>query len=173
MLNPDTIEGSLLGDTGAADGISGLAFDSAGHLLASTLDGSFGSRTSRLLEIDPDSGSLIAEIGSITDGPGGTTISVGDLATQPATGSLFALRSGEDGLFQAGKLYTLEPATGVATLLGDTGTPGDGGLAFAPDGFLYTTRWDEAQGTGWLRLLDPTDGSALGEVSRSATASAP
>ena len=119
VLNPDSIEGSPLGDTGAADGISGLAFDSAGHLLASTLDGSFGSRTSRLsFQIDPDSGSLIAEIGSITDGPGGTTISVAHLATQPATGSLFALRSGEDGLFQAGKLYTLEPATGVATLRG-------------------------------------------------------
>ncbi|MFY9823636.1 MAG: carboxypeptidase regulatory-like domain-containing protein [Thermoanaerobaculia bacterium] len=164
LLNPDTLTGSRLMDTGISSGFSGLVFDSSNRLFATTLEGPSGGRTSRLVELNPDSGAMRAEIGPVTDGADGSTLSVGDLAAQPETGALFALRTGEDGHGQAGALYTVNPATGVASLLGDTGTDGTGGLAFSPNGELYTTRWNEATGTNSLRTVDPEHGFTLSEV---------
>ncbi len=164
LLDPDTLEGFLLEDTGIQGGISGLAFDSTGRLFAATLEGGFGNRTSRLLELNPGSGTVAAVVGPVSDGAGGNTSSVGDLALQPGTDVLFALRTGEDGHGQAGRLYTVEPATGIASLVGNTGTDGAGGLTFAADGSLYTTRWNDTTGTPFLRELDPANGSTLSEV---------
>jgi hypothetical protein len=164
LLNPDTLEGSVLEDTGVQGGIAGLAADSASRLFATTLEGPAGNRTSRLLELDPGSGAILAEIGPVIDGAGGNALSVGDLAIQPGTDALFALRTGEDGRGQAGRLYELNPATGVASLVGSTGTDGSGGLAFAPEGSLFTTRWNAAAATSFLRVLDSTNGSTLSEA---------
>lgn len=162
LLNPDTFEGTFLENTGLPGGMSGLAFDSSGRLFATTLEGPSGSRISRLLELDPDSGAVLAEIGPVT--AGGSNLSVGDLAAQPGTDFLFALRTGEDGHGQAGRLYLLNPATGAASLVGDTETDGTGGLAFAPNGTLYTTLWNPFTATSLVRTLNPTNGSTLSEV---------
>jgi hypothetical protein len=164
LLNPDTLNGSRLEDTGIPGGLSGLAFDSADRLFATTIEGSSGGRTSRLVELDPDSGATRTEIGLVMDEVDGSALSVGDLAAQPGTGAIFALRTGEDSHDQAGSLYEVNPSTGVASLLGDTGTDGTGGLAFSPDGELYTTSWNEATGASFLRTLDPAHGSTLSEI---------
>jgi hypothetical protein len=163
LLNPESLEGSLLGDTAVAGGLSGLAFDSTGRLFATTSEGLPGARTSRLLEIDPDSGAVLADLGPVTEGAGTGSMSVGDLAVQPGTDVLFTLRTGEDGLGQPGKLYVLDPTSGVASILGDTGTSGEGGLAFDSGGSLFTTRWDPVQQVCWLRKLSPTDGSPVAD----------
>ena len=165
LLNADTFEGTFLANTGLPGGMSGLAFDSSDRLFATTLEGPSGSRSSRLVELNPDSGAVLAEIGPVT--AGGNALSVGDLAAQPGTDALFALRTGEDGQSQAGRLYVLNPATGAASLVGDTGTDGTGGLAFTPNGALYTTRWNPSTVTSSVRALNPANGSMLSEVALS------
>ncbi|KXK26444.1 MAG: hypothetical protein TR69_WS6001000447 [candidate division WS6 bacterium OLB20] len=57
-------------------------------------------------------------------------------------------------------LVTLDPSTGVATEIGDTGKL-FGGIAFAPDGTLYgITGVGEADQPESLYLLDPSDASS-------------
>ncbi|NJN64644.1 MAG: hypothetical protein HC882_07035 [Acidobacteria bacterium] len=105
---------------------------------------------------------MLGEIGPITDGP--DALSVGDLTVEPGTGALFGLRSAEDGRGEAGRLYVIDAANGTASLLGDPGFDGDGGLAFAPDGSLYTSGMDEETWETVLAELDPVDGSVLTTV---------
>ena len=80
-------------------------------------------------------------MGTIPPAPGGPTIPIGDLAIQPGTGALFAVRSNAGGP-GAGKLYAIDKATAVATLIGSTGSSVGGAIAFAPDGTLYQTAFN-------------------------------
>jgi hypothetical protein len=75
------------------------------------------------------------------------------LDVQPGTGLLFASSGGGDG----GRLFTVDPATGGATLIGDP--PGFDrlpGLAFDLDGTLFASAGGNVAGA--LIILDPNTG---------------
>ncbi len=127
--------------------ISGLAFASYDLLYASTLGGGGfpdvppPSNSSRLITINPNTGALASNIGLIRVGPSGPGLSISDLAIQPTTGTLYGIESRDaaGGLGPPnGNLYTIDRATGVATLVGTTGLE-NVSLAFGPDGTLYAT----------------------------------
>jgi hypothetical protein len=83
----------------------------------------------------------VSNIGPITEGAGGPGIAISDLAIQPGTGVLYGIESveAEGGTkTQLGNLYTISRGSGVATLVGTTGTQ-NSSLAFAPNGTLYLT----------------------------------
>jgi len=140
--------------TSPTAGLSGLAYDGAiSTLFGSSIGG--GGTTSRLVEINTVDGDLgdtdEPEIGYYYDNGENVSfvpISIGDLAIQPETGTLYGLRSGADGLGGAGELYTIDKITGVATLVGDTGYSGGGGIAFSPDGTLYIIGYTCDDGCG-------------------------
>ncbi len=159
VVDQATGQGTLIGDLVTPGGLTGVAFTSTGEVFASTIAGS-GS-TSTLLRLDPGNGSLVALVGPITDGPGGPAISIGDLATQPGTDVLFAIRSNAATGGGGGLLYTIDPSTAVATLVGDTQTHAGLGLAFAPDGTLYKTSFVN---DATLDTLDPTTAQVIASV---------
>ena len=82
---------------------------------------------------------------------------VSGLATQPITGTIFASTGYGDG----GKLYTLDPATGQLTLVGDPAAAlAIPGLTFDPaTGVLYAVVALTNGGERSLGTLDPTDGT--------------
>jgi hypothetical protein len=131
-----------VGHAAGVSKLSGLAFLTSDILFGSTINGSPGfppplpnSPTSDLVQINPLTGALIKDIGLIN--VGGTALQIADLAIQPGTGALFGISASSSGdSFAAGKLYTINKATGVATLVGATGDF-FGAIAFAPNGTLY------------------------------------
>jgi subtilisin family serine protease len=152
--------GTLLGDPVTPGGLTGIGFTSSGRLYGTSISGG----ASKLVEIDPDTGGLLATIGFITDGPTGIAISIGDLAVQPGTDVLFGIRSNSDGFGLGGQLYTINAATAVGTFVGDTGTCVGGGLAFGPDGTLYFTSFASCFGGSALHVLDPATAAILGSA---------
>ena len=92
-INQTNGQGTVVGTPVSNVGLSGIDFHPDGRLFASTIAG--GNSTSTLIQVNPDTGALIATIGSITDN--GTPISIGDLAFQPGTGVLYGIRSNADG----------------------------------------------------------------------------
>jgi hypothetical protein len=100
---------------------------------------SISSIDDQLRVINPTTG---ATISSVTITLSGTTLMSGNgLATDPTTGKLWALLSlvGQTGR----RLVTIDPNTGVATSIGDTGDR-FAGLAFASNGTLYGVTGDGA-----------------------------
>ncbi len=158
IVDQTTGVGMLVGDPISPGGLTGIAFDSTGALYGSTIFG-FGT-TSTLVQIDPDTGSLLSTIGNIT--VEGVPISIGDLAFQPGTDVLYGTRSFADGKGLGGELYTINTATGAATFVGVTEADTGGGLAFAPDGTLYFARLGDTSSA--LLTLDPTDASTIFDV---------
>ncbi|MBM4087866.1 MAG: hypothetical protein FJ276_00335 [Planctomycetes bacterium] len=131
---------------GSGEGFSGLAFANADLLYASTSD-----PASELVHFaSPFAG---AEARRVPIG-----VSIGDLAVQPGTGTLYAIGSGAGG---AGVLYTIDANSGTATVMGNTGTGNDGGLAFAPNGTLYFACWNTTLGRQELHTLNPSSGQIL------------
>src|SRR5262249_39778135 len=120
--------------------------------------------TSQLVRLNPDTGVLLSTIGPITDGVGGPAISIGDLAMQPGTNTLFGIRSNADGQGRAGRLYTIDKTTGVATFIGSTGSAAGGGIAFAPDGTLYQTAYNSGFDFTSLNQLNPTNAARISTV---------
>ena len=153
VLTIDQGDGSglLLDDPVTPGGLTGLAFDSTGRLFGSTAAGV--GTFSELVEIDPDTGGLLATVATINDGV--NDLRIGDLAFQPGTDVLF-------GIAQNALLYTIDVATALATLVGDPGLLDNGGLAFTPGGTLYlaTTGFSTLE----LVTLDPTDASVQSTV---------
>ncbi len=151
------VDGSqtLIGDPTASGGVSGLAFDSSGNLVGSVVFG--GITTSDLIEIDPVTGGLINNIGPIFDATG-VDVKIADLATQPGTGNLFGIGSGE----HVGDLFSISKLNGFAALIGSPGS-GVGAIGFAPDGTLFFVPRSSAT----LETLDPSNGNVLTSVPRS------
>jgi hypothetical protein len=163
IVNQTTGAGTIVGDPVTLGGLAGIAFDSSGALFGSTINFPTGSGgTSRLVRIDPDTGGLITDIGPIRDGLNGPEIPIGDLAFQPGTDVLFGLRSDADEVHKGGLLYTIDTTTGVARLIGPTGSSNlfGGGLAFAPDGTLYQTGLDPP--SPFLQRIDPNTAMPIG-----------
>ena len=146
--------------------IPGLAFGLDGVLYGSTRGGAGGPppppEPGNLIRIAPDTGALISSV-VITDALG-SGLSINDLAIQPGTGVLFGV-GGNNGTDTGGsKLYTINPTTGAAKLIGDAGGF-FGSIAFAPDGTLYMS-WssDVDQTTNRLLTLDPATAATLSTV---------
>jgi hypothetical protein len=151
---------------GASDpqaGITGLAFDSAGRLYASTINAFVfgGEPVSTLIRLDPLTGEQVALIGTIRLADG-TPVVINDLAVQPGTDVLYGTALRLDNV--TNDIYTIDKATAVATLVGNTGVTG-ATLAFGPDGTLYMTSAEfTAEGVfirGFLNTLDPATAQVL------------
>ena len=99
----------------------------------------------QLRVVNPSTGSTISSV-PIT--LAGKLVSFGNgLATHPVTGRLFALLTlvGQSGR----QLVTINPATGVATSIGDTGDR-FAGLAFNSNGILFAVIGDKKASVGGL-----------------------
>lgn len=160
---------SVVGHPDSVARISGLTFGAGGALYAATQPGGGFPPpppvfTSNLIRINPKTGAEISDVGTIHLGSG-AGISVADLATQPGTDRIFGVRSPNDGGNGQGNVYTIDPATGLATLVGNSGFF-FGSLAFAPDGTLFMTGADFANGpvNPVLVTLDPATAASLSSV---------
>ena len=106
----------------------GLAFDSSGKLLA-TADlcnepdcGGFGRTHHALVEVDPLTGEVREEIGDVRDASGSPIIMV-SLSAKPGADLLYGFGGAGTDFDGAGypdylKLWSIEPSTGVASLIG-------------------------------------------------------
>jgi len=159
---------TILGTPYGGDGITGVAADSVGRVFAVT--SVTADDTSHLIEINPTTGALINDIGSMLDSSG-NGCGVGDLSFQPGTDVLFGLagnqsdvgtnRCGLPGGGTGGYLMTINTSTGQYTIIGRDATFGNdnGGIAFAPDGTLYfTPAWTSL---GTIYTLNPADAGVL------------
>jgi hypothetical protein len=155
-----TVLGAGAGDPQA--GITGLAFDSAGRLFASTTNAPLfgGTPFSTLIRIDPLTGEQVASIGTIRLADR-TTVVINDLAIQPGTDVLFGTAINVST--NSNDIYTIDKTTAVATFIGNTGVIG-ATLAFGPDGTLYQTSaefGDMGFLRGFLNTLDPATAAVL------------
>jgi len=171
VVDPNTGVVSVVGHPAGVARITGLAFSLNGFLYGTTLAGGgfppppgpVGG--SNLIQINPNTGSLLSSAG-ITDGVNG--ISIADLAVSPVTGLIYGIRSVQDGFGGFGNLYTINPATGLATLLGSTGHF-FGSIAFAPNGTLYMSSADLDFATDnltniSLKTLNPSNAAQLSSI---------
>jgi hypothetical protein len=161
-INQANGSGTFIGDPVTPGGITGLVYDAAaGVFFGSTIRNA--GPFSTLVRIDPVTGGLLSTVGTITDGPGGPAISIGDLAIQPGAGTLFGVRSNASGP-GGGFLYTINKTTGVATFVGDTGGGAGGGIAFAPDGSLYQSGFNSFLDFTSLNKINPANASRISTV---------
>jgi len=79
--------------------------------------------TSTVIQINPDTGALVTNIGPITAGVGGPAIAIADLAAQPGSVALYGIEAVDPSLSSnpLGNLYSIDKTTAVATLIGSTG----------------------------------------------------
>jgi hypothetical protein len=126
QINPVTGHATVVGPlnmpTEERD-FSAMAFDTAGTLYA--VETTAISANSVLYTVNPITAALLSSVTMNVNL--GTTAA---LAFDPATGTAYLADGGSDG---TKKLYTLNLATGVATMIGALGDPeGLAGLAFIP-----------------------------------------
>jgi hypothetical protein len=152
--------GTVVGHPDSVPGLTGLAFDISGALYGTTISGMLGSpRFSTLVRIDPNTGAQIGTAVSITSA--GVPIPITDLAVQPGTERLYGNLLDETNFTNS--IYVIDPTTGVASLVGNTGVIG-ATIAFGPDGTLYqTSAVFDTNGfvQGFLDTLDPDTGAIL------------
>lgn len=169
-VNPENASVTKIGKPAGVERISGLAFDAAGTLWATSMTGTPSGtvRTSTLLKLNPADGSLIETIGPVLDGPGGSPMAIETIAFHPQTGSLYANRGIGDLAHRGGDIYRIDPATAVATLVVDNNNAFQlGAITFAPDGTLYyaTALYPNQPGASpKLQTLDPQTGAVLTSV---------
>lgn len=129
-IDPATGAATVLGTPIAGESLTGVAQLADGRVVASTAT---FKGPSRLIEIDPRTGSLIAEIGPFLNGA--DPVVMHDLAADPATGTLYgvAVGDGKRGAGRPGKvegaplptdrnaIFRIDPATGACTYLNGPG----------------------------------------------------
>ncbi len=155
---------TILGTPVPGRGIPGLAFDNSNRLFgALAMDPAAGcgggGTCSELIEINPADGSLMSIIGPLNDG-GVTPRLVNDLATDPTTGTLYAISSNFG--FSSRDLYTVDTSNGDMTFVGAIALSGSGGhvaIAFAADGTLYAM----ATFNGDLATINKANGAVMTE----------
>jgi hypothetical protein len=129
--------GSLDDASGTNYPITGLAFHPTTGVLYGSTGNSPSATAARLVTIDPAT-ALVTVIGSFNAGPvnsSGTPATMADLGFDPA-GNLYGV-----GSIGGPQLYSINPVTAQATVVGSTGltsTTG-GGLAISPAGTFYGT----------------------------------
>lgn len=139
----------------------GLAYDAASDRLYATGAWDASTGTSTLFSIDRHTGAL-AEVGPMGSG---INLTSGGLAVHPQTGVMYA--TGTNG-FQSTGLFTVDKASGAATLVGQAGgqccTAPFGfnmnGLGFAGDGTLFANGFTLSDGSSHLFTLDLASGLA-------------
>src|SRR6202035_5111092 len=103
-----------------------------------------------------------AQIGpAVTITANNLPISITDLTLRPSSNTLYGTSLSEVDFTNS--IYTINPTTGVATFIGNTGVIG-ATLAFGPDGTLYQTSAifdDVGFVAGYLNTLDPDTGAVL------------
>jgi hypothetical protein len=160
--------GTVLGTPLPGLGVTGVAADRLGRVFASTGAAESATNGPRLIQIDPATGALIADVGRLQT-TGGDDCYVGDLSFQPGTNLLFGIlgnqgpnpRCGITGGGAGGYLLTINTSTAQVTVIGRDVAFGNsnGGLAFAPDGTLYFTPcWSNS---GSLHTLNPETADIL------------
>lgn len=156
IVNQTDASFALLGDPTPDEDerLPGISFDASGRLFGSVVIRA--SSRSILILINPDVGTRDSTIGDIKDA-GANDIRIIDLATHPSTDVLY-------GVDSDARLYTIDKATAVATLVGDIDIDGGsdadkGGIAFTPNGNLYIG----TKGQKFARI-DPANGSIIGAV---------
>ncbi len=126
---------------------------------------SIDSAAPTLRKINPDTGATISSVEISLDGtfPVGLVVKGGTgLAFNPVDGKLYALLKVSDAPGdQGGKdrhLAIIDPQTGIATLVGDTGVPKIASLTFNP-GTLFGVRLEPMGGPTNLSTISIVDGS--------------
>jgi hypothetical protein len=140
IINP--ANGGMVTDVGALNdafgvnyGITGLAFNPFTGLLYGSTGNSVAATAAKLVSINPATG-LVTVIGSFNAGNVGNPSTMSDLAFDPSTGTLYGV-----GSIGGPQLYRINPLTGQATVIGNTGltsTTG-GGLAISSAGLFHGT----------------------------------
>lgn len=159
----DANNATLVGNPTTSGGITGIDFQNSSTLWGSTIFGQ-GS-TSTLIQINPDNGSLIDTVGSIHTNSGdvaGSSLSIGDLAYNTVTGTLFGITSNAQSITSGGDIYTIDTGTGLASFVGSTIWGTNAGIAFDAAGALHALGFDPAIGpfgTNYLFTLSTTDAS--------------
>jgi hypothetical protein len=172
IVDQTTGVATVVGHPGGVARISGLTFDTSSHLFGATQSaGGFPpppgpTSFSNLIQLDPLTGALQSSVPIITTG--GISISIADLAAQPGTNTLYGIRGPNDQLNGQGLLYTINPLTGVATLVGDTGDF-FGSIAFSPNGTLFMSSADLDANDNLtnisIKTLNPNTAATLTAVS--------
>jgi hypothetical protein len=155
ILNPAS--GAVAQDIGPLNdalgvnyGITGLAFHPTTGVLYGSVANNNPATRAQLVTIDPVT-ARVTVIGPFNVGnPGPIPATMSDLAFTPS-GGLFGVGS------QGGpQLYSINTATGQATLVGNSGltSTAGGGLAVSPSGVFYGTPTASSFGT-----YDPTTGA--------------
>ncbi|MGB0631387.1 MAG: hypothetical protein ACPGRZ_11900 [Alphaproteobacteria bacterium] len=156
---------NVVGNPTTSGGITGIDFDNNGNLWGSTLAGQ-GS-TSSLIQIDRTDGSLVNTVGAITAVNGanaGSALSIGDLAYNRATNTLFGITSNAASPTSGGDIYTIDTGTGLASFVGSTIWDTNAGITFDDKGQLLALGYDPDVGpfgTNMLFMLDTADGSEI------------
>ena len=146
---------TFIGDPTNPGGVSGLAFDDQFRLWGSNVFS--GGSNSNLLQINPDDGTLINDVGPILDAAG-DDLKIQDLAYSSALDQLF-------GTTSSGDLVTINRSTAAATLVGALpSSPMH--IGFSPTGVLWGV---DRSNSGDLFTLDPTNANVLTQVARSPT----
>jgi hypothetical protein len=168
-LQENTSIKTVVGDPTATGALTGIDFDNSGRLWGSQLfgRGSF----SRLLEINPNTGSLVNDVGNIyTDAndPTNTRIAIGDLAYNSVTDTLYGITSdaAPPGGIPGDGIYTIDTGTGLATFVGSTIWDTTAGIAFDTAGTLYALGFDPLVGPGGTNMLFTLDALTGAELSR-------
>jgi len=137
-LNASTGVATLIGPVGSATDFSGLAFAPDGALYAF-------ENAPRLLRLDPATGATLATIN--LSGLSGTVTGTAGMAFAP-DGTLYLAC----GLYPDSSLYTVDPNTGAAHLIGPT-TYGDGyglsSLTVVPEPSVMSLLWPALGACCW------------------------
>lgn len=172
LVTIDPVSGNAvaLGIIGVND-ITALAFDENNNLFAVT--GS-DDRISRLYQLNPTTGAMIAEIGDTGE------VGIKGLAFHPQSGVLYASKgddspsyqptlaanssgmlyslSDDDGFEEPAALYRIDPVLGTNERVGVVGAPGIRSIAFDSSDNLYGV---SGQGPMAIYRLDPNSGAVL------------
>jgi hypothetical protein len=170
-INPATGSGTLLSTPIPGIGLTGIAVNGAGRVYAVTASSRLAQTGPRLLELNPVTGAVIADVGRLRTA-GGDDCYIGDLSFQPGTNVLYGLlgnqgpapRCGIGSSSVGGYLLTIDTATARVTVVGRDGNLGNsnGGIAFAPNGTLYFTPcWSNP---GALLTLNPATAAIQSSV---------
>ncbi|MCM2374216.1 SdrD B-like domain-containing protein [Aporhodopirellula aestuarii] len=148
-----------MGVSDSDEGISGLAVLPDGTVVtaASTQSGQDASRVSELVVRESLEGAVVRRVAVRLSG---SPIAIADL-TSDSTGHVFGVTASLNGPTESAKLVAIDPVTGEATLIGDTGLVGQVSIAMHPDGTLYATSQDGGFSPLTLHRIDVTDASVI------------
>ena len=146
-IDPLTGVATVIGLHSPFAAVAGLDFDNGGNLLGALYEPSV---TTDLVTIDQTTGASTV-VGTMF--PGGVDRVPG--LTFDTGGTLYGV------VHQAGpsSLYTINPTTGVPTLVGPIGFDKVGAIEFGPDGILYGGVGSNVTNAGALISIDPSTGA--------------